>query len=649
VNILFGTNPVEHFSSVKVYDPNDGNAVSIDVKLPGSAHYYMLSEPLGFMPGWLASVDANSDVTVESPDGLTYVYPDSSNHMLKRIQDADGNDVVVFDYNATDPNFVDRQEDGLDSSLYIEYVYDANWLLESVRACEDSNCRVYTLDYDESNQVVAVSSGCAACGAGGSVRYEYDANGALIKIRDANDVNVVIYEYKYASDWITHVYLGEASGGNHIQRFSYASTVGASYIADINDYTDANNYRVTREFRDSGGTVTKQIKYEELNDDPNDPNGEYFVEHTVYIRDANNNVTRKVVIPPSANAADPPDPNSGVRKEYTHDPNTDDVLTETWFDVNDVNITVSQYTYDYIFDPCGNILNVRIKTHTDARGVTTYYYYNGDDVEPSLKVMPQVTEGISGTQQLKYEYEYDNRKRVTLETQLDDSNNILAQTRYEYDNWGNLTRRLDYDDVSDSNEVTLYRYNGFNEMTRMTLPYGAVSGKSYNDDGKVESEFVLAEPSDVNESEPNLLSQTKYYYDDNGRVKEIAKAVDDGVFDYNDPNSWIWTEYEYDLRSNRTKVTEDANGLGLTTTYEYNNQGEVVQVTLPNGKWTKTYSDGRGLTTKTEVGYGGTTVATTEFKYDANGNLKWQKAPDGFWTRYDYDDYDRLIGVIKGL
>jgi YD repeat-containing protein len=592
------------------------------------------------MPGWLATRDDNNDVTVQSPDGLEYIYPQSANYLLTEIKNADDANVVTFDYNDANGNLIDAQSDGFDPNLYIEYKYDASGLLEKIIARDNdvNESRTYTITYDGANRVIAVSSSCAVCGGSGSFRYEYDSSGVLKKVRDGNDPDVVIYEYEHKNGRLTDVYLGEANDGNHIQQFEYTYGTGGSYVVDINNYTDANNYRVTREYRNSAGTVTKRIKYEDPNEDPDDPAGETFTEHIIYIRDANNNLTRKVVIPPLANASDPPDPNSGIRKEYTYGPNTGNLLTEKWFDANDVNITVSEYTYDYIYDPCGNILNVRFKTHTDARGATTYYYYDGNDVDPNLKLMPQVTEGISGTQRLKYEYEYDSRKRATIETQLDDSNNVLAQTRYVYDDWGNLLQRLDYNDVGHANDITEYRYNGFNEMNRMILASGVVSGKSYNDNGKLESEFVLANPDDVNESEPNLVSQTKYYYDGNGRVKQIAKAVDDGVFDFNSPDSWVLTEYEYDLRGNRTKVIEDAEGLKLTTVYKYNNQGEVVQVTLPNGKWTKT-----------EVGYESTTVATTEFKYDANGNLKWQKDPGGFWTRYDYDDFDRVIGVTKGL
>jgi YD repeat-containing protein len=156
---------------------------------------------------------------------------------------------------------------------------------------------------------------------------------------------------------------------------------------------------------------------------------------------------------------------------------------------------------------------------------------------------------------------------------------------------------------------------------------------------------VVYDPCDPN----YVYSQTVYYYNDNGRLEEIEKADDPNIFLIDSPVKWIRTKYEYDLRGNKTKVIEDVNGLALVTTYEYNHQGEVTKVTLPNGKWTETVRDGRGLVYKTIVGYGVTTVATTEFYYDDNGNLEWQKSTNDIWTRYEYDDFDRLIRVTKGL
>jgi len=646
VTIFGSTNPVEEFSSATVLDYGDGEK-GISVKLPGRTQSYILSKPLGFMPGWSASIDDSNTVTVASPDDLKYIYKAPS-YKIDSIKNAEDANVVVFEYNGQ--GLISKQKDGFDPNLCIEYGYDGN-LLTTLTACDYNDCREYTIIYDSNNRAIASSSSCESCGGSGRFQYEYDAAGLLKKVKYANDPNVVIYEYVYNSaGWVTDIYLGEANDGDHFREFLYADNDDGSYIVDIYDYIDANSYRVTRDYKNSAGIVTKRIRCESLNEeDPNDPVGDSFTEHFVYESDANGIVVKKTVIPPSANLSDPPTPPiSGViRKEYTYDPNSGRLLTEKWFNANDANFTVISYTYEHT--PDGK--NVRIKYSTDARGAQTEYFYDGNSVDPNLTAMPQVTSGISGTQQLKYEYGYDSRNRMILEKQLDINDVVLVQTKYKYDNYGNLVKRRD--DYGGSNEeITEYKYNGFNEMTRMKLPSGVVSGRRYNSSGKLESEFVLADGNDF--SEPNdflleLISQTKYSYDSNGRIKKMSRAKNDGVFDFNSPSSWVETEYEYDLRGNRIKVIEDVGGLALETTYEYNNQGQVTKVTLPNGKWTKTVRDGRGLVAKTIVGYGATTVATTWFYYDANRNLERQKSPIGIWTEYEYDDFDRLIKLTKGL
>jgi len=646
VTIYANTNPVDEFSSAEVWE-QEGDDPGIAVKLPGKTQFHILSGPSSFMPGWLATIDDSDTVTVTSPDGLKYIYPENPNYMLTVIKNASDANVVIFDYNDIDPSLIDKQIDGFDPNLYIEYDYnDTTGYLEKLTAFDDNHgdFREFTITYDEYGMAVALSNSCGSCGGSGVFQYEYDVNGLLKRVKNANDD--IVYEYVYDSnDWLTDKYLGGVSGGNHIQKFIYTDDGDdGDYIVDIFDYNDANSYQVTREYRNSAGIVSKRIKYEDLNEDANNPGSESFVEHIVYYYDANNIVTKKVVIPPLADSGDP-DPNSisGIRKEYTYDPNTGRMLTEKWFNVDDVNFTVSSDTYEYVMTPDGNdILNVRVLSFTDARGAVTQYSYDGNSVDPNLKTMPEISTGISGTQQLKYEYTYDNRNRVTLEKLLDYSNSVIVQTKYEYDNYGNMVKR--YDDYGDGNEITEYEYNGFNGKVKTTLPSGVINGWSYNNNGKVEYEVVY-DPCDMND----VYSQSKYYYDANGWVEKIAKADDPNIFDINNPSSWIWAEYKYDLRGNKIKVVEDANALGLETTYEYNNQGDVIKVTLPNGKWTKTYRDGRGLVTATKIGHGDTTEATTSFEYDANGNLKWQIMPDGIKTKYEYDDFDRLIKVTKGL
>jgi len=186
-------------------------------------------------------------------------------------------------------------------------------------------------------------------------------------------------------------------------------------------------------------------------------------------------------------------------------------------------------------------------------------------------------------------------------------------------------------------------------------PDGVITGTSYGYAGQMESEFTLADPNDAKESEIGLevISQTRYTYDDDGRITKMERAKDDGTFTFDNPEEWIVTDYVFDFLGRKTSVTEDANGVALQTTYEYNNQGELVKTTLPTGRWTKTERDGRGLVIKEIVGYGSgqdeTEAAVTRYEYDANGNRIKKIDPDGTETHFEYDNYDRLIRVERGI
>jgi YD repeat-containing protein len=596
----------------------------------------------GFLQGWGARKVGNEIIVTYELDGVIYEFVSGSPYRLTSKKDLEGNELVTFEYD--EYGRLNKQKDAANPDYYILYDYndlgDFNDYPETIIGQADDVNRVYTIEYDGMGRVVAVTNGSCGCG-GGAVRYAFDEND-FIKQERSYDTNEVIYEYvRDSRGRILEKWLGAKDANNCVQKTVYTENSNGATV-DTYDYVDANSYRVTREHRNAAGLVTKRIEYENLNEDPNSPAGRSFIEHIVYYYDANNIVIKEAVIPPKGDSNDP-DPNliSGIRKEYTYDPNAGRMLTEKWFDTNDANFAVISYTYECLMD--GNNMNVRVLTSKDARGSVTQYFYDGNSLDPNLKTMPQVSAGISDDQQLKYEYAYDpNRNWLILERQLDINDVLVAQTEYIYNSYGNLMERRDY--RGDGNEITEYEYNGFNEMIKTTLPSGVVHGWSYNDAGKVGYE-VIYDPCDPNYA----YSQTSYSYDENARLIEVAKAIDANVFPIDYPSKWVYTKHEYDVRGNKVKVIEDANGLKLQTTYEYDNQNGVTKITLPNGKWTKTYRDGRGLVSKTEVGYGSTTIATTEFLYDDNGNLAWQKAPDDIWTKYEYDDFDRLIKVTRGL
>jgi YD repeat-containing protein len=120
-----------------------------------------------------------------------------------------------------------------------------------------------------------------------------------------------------------------------------------------------------------------------------------------------------------------------------------------------------------------------------------------------------------------------------------------------------------------------------------------------------------------------------------------------------DTYSKVVTEYKYDQHGRRTSVIADQGGAALETAYEYDYQGRVKKTTLPNGKWTETHRDGRGMVRVQIVGHDSmedeNDWLVTLFYYDARGNLSEKVTPDNVSTVYKYDDFDRLVMVRKGL
>jgi hypothetical protein len=467
-------------ADVWVHDNND-----VEVRLPDrQTESYIMppgSPPVWFLKGWHVE-RYGADVNViysnwkwpwDSRQGVIYEFRSSSPYKLTSITDLEGSPLVTFQYDTYDRLI--KQKDAADPNYYIAYDYndlsDYNDSPETITTQAYDVNRVYTIEYDDQGRIVAMASASCDCGGMGAIRYVFNDDD-LVKEKRSYDTNEVIYEYVYDSDKRrVETWLGHKSDGNCVEKVFYTE-YGDGLIVDTYDYVDPNTYRVIREYKNSAGLVTKRVHYNSLNEDPGDPAGDYFTEHIVYEYDANGLIEAKTVIPPSAGLSNPPAPPSGVRKEYTYDVNTGRLLAEKWFNANDANFTVTSYTYEQT--PDGK--HVRTKYSTDARGAQTEYFYDGNDLIPNTRIMPQVSTGISGTQRLKYEYTYDSQNRVILEKQLNDSNGILLQTKYVYDDGGNLIERCD--DYGDSNEVTEYEYNGFNEMVMMTLPSGVINGWS---------------------------------------------------------------------------------------------------------------------------------------------------------------------------
>lgn len=405
----------------------------------------------------------------------------------------------------------------------------------------------------------------------------------------------------------------------------------------------------------SFAVVQSKTEFENLNENPDQPTGRTYTtlydaveeqqeEDTVYV---------KTTTYPSGKRKD-------IEKTYTSSG-----LKETYTVGTNPAVLVNHDRATYV--------NHKITTQTDARGAVTEYTYN------IMGLLESITYPSTSAEQKMVSYEYDGARRITKEWQDNPSKRkILTQYYYDdpnsaedpnhfYDLHTGHLMKVVYDDdymegfnlIVGSKQTTEYRYNDFGQVTREISPNGSKTGKKYGLGGELVSEFVIAPQEDISlpDEQLTVLSQTNYYYDDDGRIEYIKKADHPDEFQFADPMNlpstikWIVTRYVYDYLGRKNAVIEDEGGLSLLTQYEYNNQGEVDKTILPNGKWTEIHRNGRGQVITQIVGHDQVNSSlwqVTEYEYDANGNLLRQVDPTGAVTVYAYDDYDRLMGTKKG-
>src|SRR6185369_8828487 len=96
------------------------------------------------------------------------------------------------------------------------------------------------------------------------------------------------------------------------------------------------------------------------------------------------------------------------------------------------------------------------------------------------------------------------------------------------------------------------------------------------------------------------------------------------------------------------KTTTNAAG-HLTTFDRYDVDGHPTQVTDPNGVSTASSYDRRGRLRTRTVNAGSPLAETTSFDYDNVGQLVATTMPDGSVLRYQYDAAHRLTEVSDGF
>ena len=169
------------------------------------------------------------------------------------------------------------------------------------------------------------------------------------------------------------------------------------------------------------------------------------------------------------------------------------------------------------------------------------------------------------------------------------------------------------------NGVTVYTYDKLGRELTKTLPNGVKTTHVYNEVGY---ETLLEE----RDASGTLLSSYASTYDKVGMKLSVTEK--DGSV----------VSYRYSLTYELAREERTGGGPYLIE-YFYDAAGNHLR-TLRDGVETTTSTDAANQITR-RVGPNG----TTNFAYDADGNLKNETAPDGSGKSYFFDSQDRLIAV----
>jgi len=382
----------------------------------------------------------------------------------------------------------------------------------------------------------------------------------------------------------------------------------------------------------------------------------------------------------------------------------------------------------YTYSPIGKIASV-----VTAEGATIQYLYNafGQQREQIQKV--------DSTRNLTHRYSYDKRGLLTLTrwdpdvlntsqaNQYDAFGRLIASTdarsntsTVEYDRLG---REIATQDTLGSRRITTY--DAFARTLTTTDGVAPTNITSYSYDDAARTMTVTTPENIVVLTTFNAHSQTlsvtaagnttSYTYDVNGKLSTVSDSsgsLETRTYDRAGRQltqvgaNGATTSFTYDAANRVFTRTVDADGLALTTLYEYDGQGRVWQVTEPGGRLTRTTydKDGRmklvavdpdalnlrtsytyneiGNTVQVVEGYGsanarsvvyhydvlgrrvletvtlgaGQPDAVTDYRYDGNGNLTRKIDARGYSTWYVYDarnqleySFDALGGVTRTI
>ena len=641
-------------------------------------------------------------------DGSSFQYTYTNKRLAKVIHTGTEGGQIEYNYEYNANGQMSKIIDAMGQAYRIEYdgksvasaIYPDNSRIDVYTNYEPLKTRVYTKNAN--NMILHYEE------------YEFDADGKVLKsTNDLGNASTYAYDGSLLTNSTEEVQYHELQN-NIVKTITPSGTDGDKHLEEEIEYDDRNN--VSTETDEEGnvteytygdeqhpdletkvkttsadGDVTSEIAYE-YDSKGNLIKETDYIEKTVtrytYDNDGNATESTETLVDKDTNLSNVSSTALSKGLENSKDTSTFD---------RDGNTLTSSVTSGTINQTEQNTYDVlgRIKTTTDDKNIISSYEY--DEFGRTISTTTTIpNKNLETTETV-----YDFNGRVTEET-----DKVGRKTTYQYDNMGRvISKTLTYGDESRTTTTT-YGYednfyvitgtgankrlptvavvtekNADNEVISKTYtnPYGQTvreesngicTDYTYDKQGNVFTTYTRG-VSGTNPATPKLVVTV---YDKHGRLTDTIQnpVYRNGAFTVDATNS-IVTSNQYDESGN---LTQETDGKGNKTTYEYNEEGKLTKVSLPDGTGTandtlyayniqnqdtegnilstkdtktnalgnvsETVKNGAGQVLSVEDIHTSNSIKTI-YEYDTSGNKIKETYSNGSYITYAYDKKNLLI------
>ncbi len=259
------------------------------------------------------------------------------------------------------------------------------------------------------------------------------------------------------------------------------------------------------------------------------------------------------------------------------------------------------------------------------------------------KIKPRQSRPHYGEPEIIEEWAYDPAAQAEVK---------LKTIVHAFDKRGLVISKKTYDQNGDFEAETIFGYDDKERLTYTKDPLGQEIFCRYDDFGKM-----------VSQRGPRQDVETRFTYDVMGRLvrseEQFGSTILATTFQYNDLGQKVastdpqgnTTSYEYDALGRMTKITlpsvadEEGRLVVSSQSFAYHNMGLEVVNTDEFGRVTTRIMNSRGQPLKETFADN----TTKSYRYDASGNLITEVATNGLVTNYRYDYQNRIIEVVQQL